>query len=163
MASIRRIIAEEDPEQPVSDVKTLSQIVDEDTAPRLTQVRVLGGFTLIAIVLAGVGIQGLLSFTVSNRSREIGVRVALGAESKNILAMILRDSLLLTAVGAAIGVALAYGAGRTLGSLLAGVDPADLTTYSAALIVALLTTLAGSIWPAIRALRVDPMTAIRAE
>jgi predicted permease len=163
LPSLRRIIASADPEQPVSDVQTLSHIVDEDTASRLTQVTVLSGFTFIAILLTGIGIHGLLSFTVSMRTQEIGVRVALGAKSQNILAMILRESLLLGVAGAIVGIALAYAAGRSLASLLAGVQPGDLATYAAGLTVALCTTLAGSLWPAWRALRVDPMTAMRVE
>jgi predicted permease len=163
LPSIRRIIARVDPEQPVSDVQTLSHILEENTGPRLIQVRVLGGFTLVAILLAGIGIHGLRSFAASNRSQEIGVRVALGAQSKDILAMVLRESVLLAAVGIIIGIVLAYGAGRTLESLFAGVQPGDVATYAAGLSVAVCTALAGSIWPALRALRVDPMTAIRAE
>jgi putative ABC transport system permease protein len=132
-------------------------------APRLTQVRVLGGFTLIAILLAGTGIYGLLAFAVSNRSQEIGVRMAVGAQSKDILRMILRESLALACAGTIIGIGLAYLAAHSLQSILAGVQPGDPRTYAAGVVIALCTSLAGSILPAIRALRVDPMTAIRAE
>lgn len=161
--SIRRIIAQADPEQPVSDVQMLSQILAEDMAPRLTQLRVLAGFTLIAILLAGIGIYGLLSFTVSTRSREIGVRMAVGAQSKDIVAMILREGVVLTCAGTAAGIGLAYLAARSLESLLAGVQPGDPRTYVAGAVIALGTCVAGSIWPAIRALRTDPIAAIRAE
>jgi predicted permease len=163
LPSLRRIIASADPEQPISDVQTMSHIVEEDTSSRLTQVSVLGGFTFLAVLLTGIGIHGLLSFTVSMRTQEIGVRVALGAKSQNIMAMVLRDSLLLGLVGAIVGSMLAYAAGRSLASLLAGVQPGDLSTYAAGLVVALCTTLAGSLWPTWRALRVDPMTAMRVE
>lgn len=163
LPALRRIIAAADPEQPVSDVQTLSHIVEQDTASRKTQVFVLSGFTFLAILLTGIGIHGLLSFTVSMRTQEIGVRVALGAKSQNIVAMILRESLLLGIAGAFVGSALAYAAGRSLASLLAGVQPGDLNTYAAGLAVALCTTLAGSLWPTWRALRVDPMTAMRVE
>jgi predicted permease len=161
--SIRRIIAQADPQQPVSEVQPLSQIVEDDMAPRLTQLRVLGGFALIAILLAGIGIHGLFSFAVSNRSQEIAVRIAVGAQSKDILAMILRESFLLSAGGAVAGIVLAYAFARFLESLLAGVSPADPGTYAAGLGIAGLTSLAGSLWPALRALRVDPMTAMRAD
>jgi putative ABC transport system permease protein len=161
--SIRRIIAQADSEQPVSDVQTLSQILEENMAPRLIQLRVLGGFTFIAILLSGIGIYGLLSFTVSNRSQEIGVRMAVGAQSKDILTMILRESLVLACTGTVIGIILAYAAARSLDSLLAGVQPGDLRTYGAGVVIAVCTSMAGSLWPAIRALRIDPMTAIRAE
>jgi putative ABC transport system permease protein len=161
--SIRRVIAQTDPEQAVSDVQSLSQILDEDIAPRVTQLRVLGGFSLIAILLAGIGIYGLLSFAVSNRSQEIGVRMAVGAQSRDILAMILRESFVLACAGTAAGIALAYVAARSLESLLAGVQPSDPRAYVTAVFIALCTSLGGSLWPAIRALRIDPMSAIRAE
>jgi predicted permease len=161
--AIRRIIAGVDAQLPVSDVQMLTQILEDATAARSTQVRVLGGFALIAILLAGIGIHGLLSFAVANRSQEIGVRIAVGARPADILAMVLRDSVTLAAIGCVAGVALAYGAGRMLESILAGVQPGDLTTYAVGLTVALCMTLAGSLWPAARALRTDPMSAMRAE
>ena len=160
---VRRIIAEADPQQPISDVQTLTHIVEEETSSRLMQVRVLGGFALIAILLAGTGIHGLLSFTVSNRSQEIGVRIAVGARSKDILAMVFHESALLTAAGTAAGIALAYGAGRTLESLLAGIEPADLATYAAGIALVACMSLVGSFRPALQALRVDPIAAIRVE
>ena len=159
---VRRIIAQADPQQPISAVQTLSHIVDEDTAARLLQVRALGGFAAIAILLAAIGIHGLLSFAVSNRSQEIAVRVAVGARSGNILSLILRESLSLALIGTVLGIGLAYAAGRSLEALLVGVEPGDLPTYLTGVSVALLVTLAGSLWPALRALRVDPIVALRA-
>ena len=100
LPAVRRIIVEADPQQPISDVQTLSQIVEEQTAPRRMQVRVLTAFALVAILLAGIGIHGLLSFTVSNRAQEIGVRIAIGAQTRDILRMVLRESAVLVGVGA---------------------------------------------------------------
>jgi predicted permease len=160
---VRRIIAEADPEEPISDVQTLEHVLETDTAPRLLQARVLGGFACIAFVLAGFGIHGLLSFAVSNRLQEIGVRIALGARSGDILGMVLREGALLAVVGTLLGIAFAYGAGRTLESLLAGIRADDLPTYTAGIALVLGMTVAGCFWPAFRALRVDPMTALRAE
>jgi putative ABC transport system permease protein len=141
----------------------LSDIVDLSTAPRRVQVDVLGAFAAIAFLLAAIGIHGVLAFAVSNRTQEIGVRMALGAGSGDILSMILREGTVLAAVGVGIGVALAYGAGRGLQSLLAGVAPGDMGTFAAAIGLCLLMTLAGSFTPAIRAVRIDPVTAIRTE
>jgi putative ABC transport system permease protein len=163
LPSIRRIIAEADPQQPVSGVQTLSHIVEEETAPRLIQVCVLGGFAVIAVFLAGIGIHGLLSFTVSSRVQEIGIRIAIGAKARNVLLMILRESAVIGLVGLVAGAALAYAAARMLESLLAGVHPGDLLTYLVATLLALSMVLAGSFFPALRAARVDPLTAIRAE
>jgi predicted permease len=163
LPAIRRVIAKADPQQPISDVRTLADIVEGETAPRTVQVRVLGSFAAIAVLLAGLGIHGLLAFAVSNRAQEIGVRIALGARPADVLALILREGLLLAAAGTIVGVALAYTAGRALEALLAGVSPWDAATFSAAVALAVVMTLAGSLLPALRAVHVDPLTAIRAE
>ncbi|MDQ2711430.1 MAG: FtsX-like permease family protein [Acidobacteriota bacterium] len=163
LSAVRHIIADADPELPVSDVQTLSMIVAEDTASRLTQVRVLGGFAVIAIFLAGIGIHGLLSFGVSQRSQEIGVRTAIGAQASDILGMILRETAALAGAGLVLGMVLAYAAGHGLSALLAGVSPNDALTYMAGVSLAIGMAAAGSFFPALRALRVDPITAIRVE
>jgi predicted permease len=161
--ALRRIVHEADPSQPISNVRALTAIVDAETASRRVQLGVLGAFGLAAFLLAAVGIHGLLSFTVSTRTQEIGVRIALGAHPRDILGMTLRDAFQLAAIGIVAGAALAYGAGRFLGSLLAGVQPDDPAAFAAAGVLALLMTLAGSLLPALRAVRVDPTTALRAE
>jgi putative ABC transport system permease protein len=163
LPAIRRVVAKTDPQQPVSDVRRLADIVEAETAARTVQVRVLGSFAAIAVLLAGIGIHGLLTFAVSNRGQEIGVRIALGARPTDVLTLILREGLLMAAAGTVIGVALAYAAGRALEALLAGVSPRDATTFSAAVALAVVMTLAGSLLPALRAVHVDPLTAIRAE
>jgi predicted permease len=161
--SVRAIIQRIDPALPISDVTTLTEIVDRDTASRSAQLRVLAAFAAIAFVLAGIGIHGLLSFAVSQREQEIGVRMALGAQSSDILGMVMRRCLMLTVDGIVPGVALAYAAGRSMQALLAGVAPADLPTLAAAVALVVVMTFAGSVFPTLRALRVNPMTAIRAE
>jgi len=153
--AVRDIVAHADPQQPVSDVRMLAEIVGEETAPRTAQVRVLGAFAAVAFLLAGVGIHGLLSFAVSHR--------AMGAQARDILRMILGESLLLAGVGIVSGASLAYAAARAMEALLAGVSPRDPLTFTAGVLVALVMTLAGSMIPALRAMRVDPMTVIRTE
>jgi predicted permease len=160
---IRTIIRQIEPTLPVSDVATLTEVVERDTASRSAQVRVLAAFAVIAFVLAGIGIHGLLSFSVSQRAQEIGVRMALGAQSGDILRMIVRRSVLLALAGVVPGMALAYVAGRSMEALLAGVRPADAATMAAAVGLSALMTIVGSVMPALRALRVDPITALRAE
>ena len=162
-APIRAIIRQIEPTLPVSDVATLTEVVERDTASRAAQVRVLAAFAVIAFVLAGIGIHGLLSFSVSQRAQEIGVRMALGAQSSDILRMVLRRSVLLALAGVIPGVALAYVAGRSMEALLAGVKPADAPTILAAVGLSALMTVVGSVVPTLRALRVDPITALRAE
>jgi predicted permease len=161
--SIRAIIRQIEPTLPVSDVATMSEIVERDTASRAIQVRVLSAFAAIAFVLAGIGIHGLLSFSVSQRAQEIGVRLALGAQSRDILRMVVRRSVLLALAGVIPGIALAYAAGRSMEALLAGVKPADTPTLLAAVGLSFAMTILGSLMPTLRALRVDPITALRAE
>jgi ABC-type antimicrobial peptide transport system permease subunit len=124
------------------------------------QVRLLTGLAL-ALLLAGLGIHGVLSFMVSHRTQEIGVRIALGARPGNILSMVLREGLSLAGVGLAAGLACGYFAGRTIETLLVGVNPTDAVAMIAAVGSVGLATLTGIMIPAIRAVRVDPMTSIR--
>jgi len=161
--AIRQIVHRADPSQPVSNVRWLSDLVDLDTASRSVQLRVLGAFAVIAFVLAGVGIHGLLSFAVSQRAQEIGVRLALGAQRRDIVAMIMRRSAVLVAAGLVPGVALAYAAGRSMEALLAGVKPADTITIASAIVLTVVMATLGTIAPTLRAVHVDPMTALRAE
>ena len=163
LPEIRRIVRAADPQQPISNVQTMEEVVAGETASRLAQLRVLGVLAAIALLLAGIGLHGLLAFTVSNRTREIGVRVALGAESKRIVRMIAGEGILLAIGGLIPGVALAYWAGRGMEAILAGVKPADPVTFTVAITLCAATALFGSLRPAIRASRVDPATALRAE
>jgi predicted permease len=163
IASVRRIVKRADPELPISDVRTLQEIVDADSGPRLIQIRVLSAFAGLSLLLAGLGIYGLLSYAISQRIPEIGLRIALGAQRASILGMVLHDGLRLALAGSALGLLLAYAAGRAMQALLAGVAPGDPATYAAGLLLAVLMTLGGSLVPALRALRVDPTVALRAE
>ena len=159
--SLRRIIREADADEPVTDVRTLTEVVESNTAARRVQLAMLGAFGSLAILLAAIGIHGLLAFTVSSRTQELGVRIALGATRINIICMTVGEALKLAGIGIGAGIMIAYGAGRLLQSLLAGVDPWDLETLVIAIAVALFMTIAGSLLPAIRASRIDPTTAMR--
>jgi ABC-type antimicrobial peptide transport system permease subunit len=161
--ALRRIIAKVDPEQPVSQVRTMPEIVAGDSASRAVQLRVLGAFAFVAILLAGIGLHGLLSFTVSSRSQEFGVRMALGAQRSNILGMVFRHGGVLAGAGVAAGVVLAYWSGRAMSALLVGLDPADFPTFLAVVVLCLAMTLAGSLVPAIKAVRLDPTQVMRGE
>jgi predicted permease len=163
MPAVRQIIRAADPEQPVSDVRTMADIVEDQTASRAAQVRVLGAFAAIAFLLAGVGIHGLLSFAVSRRKQEIGVRIALGAQPGEIVKMIVRQGAWLACAGVVPGIVLAYAAGRALEGLLAGVRPGDALTFAGAVGLCVLMTVLGSLVPALRAVRIDPIAAIRSE
>lgn len=160
---IREIVKAADPEQPISDVRTMSEIVAEETASRVTQLRLLGAFAAIALLIAGLGIHGLLTFTVSKRSQELGVRRALGAQAGDIIGLVLREGLALALIGIVIGVAVAYAAARGMGALLSGVRPEDPLTIAIATALCLATAVAGCLRPAMRAARVDPLSALRTE
>jgi putative ABC transport system permease protein len=160
---IRRIIAAADAQLPISDVRMLSEVVDGETDVRVAQVRVLGGFALVAFLLAGIGIHGLLSFAVGSRAQEIGVRMALGAQRSSIVAMVLGSATRLAAAGIGIGAALAYVAARNIQALLAGVNPSDAATYAAAIAICIAMALAGALVPALRAVAVDPARVVRTE
>jgi putative ABC transport system permease protein len=159
--ALRRIIHEADSSQPISDVRTMEAVVEEDTATRRTQLAVLGAFGGIAFLLAGAGIYGLLSFSVSMRTREIGVRMALGARPRDIVGMTLWNGLKLAAVGIALGAVLALIVGRGLESILAGVKPDDWKTLGSACGLSVGMTCAGCLGPALRAVRIDAVRAIR--
>jgi putative ABC transport system permease protein len=163
LPEIRRIVRAADPSQPISDVRTMTEIVANETAPRVGQLRVLAMLAAIALLLAAVGIHGLLSFTVSRRTQEIGVRVALGAESRQIMTMVIREGLLLSLAGVIPGLAIAYAAGRGMEAILAGVRPTDPLALTVAIGATCVTALVGCARPAWRASRVDPTEALRAE
>ena len=161
--AVLRIIADADPQQPISNIRTMAEIVGGETASRSLQMRVLIAFTGLAILLAGLGIYGLLSFTVSLRQQEFGIRMALGADRSDISRMVLRHGATLAVIGLVPGLALAYIAGRLLGSLLAGVRPDDIATFSIAAALCLITALSGALVPALRAIQIDPSAVMRAE
>jgi len=161
--SLRAIVARADPQQPVSNIQPFGEIVAAQTASRRVQLYVIGAFAALAVLLAAIGIYGLLAFAVSNRLQEIGVRMALGASPASVLSMVLREGLVLAAIGAAAGVGAAWAAGRSLQAVLVGVAPLDALSFAGALVVVSVMTLAGSMVPAWRASRVDPAVALRAD
>jgi putative ABC transport system permease protein len=160
---LRAIVHGADPEVAVTEMQTLADMVSGDTASRATQVFVLGAFAAVAFLLAAVGLHGLLSFAVSQRAREIGVRVALGARPADIVGMIAGHAARLGLVGLIAGVAFAYAAARSMEALLAGVRPDDGQAYGAAVALVAVMLAAGALVPTLRALRVDPISAIRSE
>lgn len=161
--SIRRIVASADPDQPVSDVRLLADIVEAETAPRLTQLRVIGVFAGMAWVLAAIGLHGLLAFSVSSRSRELAIRQALGATRGGIAAGVAKRAVLLAAVGLAAGMAAALPAAYLLQALLAGVTAADVGTFAVVAAVTALMVGAGTLGPVVRAGRIEPQAAIRGD
>ncbi len=161
--AIRQEVRKLDKELPVTDVATMPDVLEASLSQPRFRTFLLGLFAAMALVLAATGIFGVISYSVSCRTNEIGVRVALGASRGAILRMVLRETLVLTFVGLAVGVPSALAASRLIGQLLFDVsthDPATLATVALAL--AAVATLAGYV-PARRAMRVDPIVALRSE
>jgi putative ABC transport system permease protein len=162
-AALRREIWAVDKDQPVSKIVTLEQVVSEAAAaPRFRSV-LIGIFGAFALLLATLGIYGVVSYSVAQRTHELGVRIALGAGGREILAHVLGSGLALAATGIAIGLAVSVGLTRLLASLLYGVTPTDPWTYGGVAAVLLTVALAASYVPARRAMRVDPLVALHYE
>ncbi len=163
VSAVRATIASLDSQIAVADVKTMQANVQESIAPQRFNLFLLGLFAALAVFLAAVGVYGVLSYSVTQRTREIGVRVALGAQRSSILAMTIREGMQLTFVGAAIGLGGALLLTRLMAGLLYGVTARDPLTFVAVIAVMSLVSLAACYLPARRATRVDPLVALRYE
>jgi ABC-type antimicrobial peptide transport system permease subunit len=141
----------------------LADVIGDQTATRTAQVRVLAALAVLALLLAGVGIHGLLAYTVAQRSREIGVRLALGAEPRSVRRMIVSEAATMAIIGVIPGAIGAYAAARGMSALLFGVPPTDPVTFSVTVTLCLTTAVVGAMIPALRAARVNPISALRAE
>jgi putative ABC transport system permease protein len=161
--TLRRLVWSIDPDQPVSNVMKMSELVNQDIAPRRLRALFLGGLAAIALTLACVGIYGVMTYVVTQRTHEIGIRAALGATPRDVLRSTLGRGARLTLLGIAIGLAGAAVSGRLIAGLLFGVKPHDpLTVAVAAVLLAGVALLACYI-PAQRATKIDPVVALRSE
>jgi len=161
--AIRKIIHAVDPEQTITNLQLFDDILTEQTASRRDQLVVLGLFAAVAFLLAAVGIHGLLAYTVQSRTKEVGVRIALGAQRNVIVQMFLQQGVVLGIMGVAAAMPLAYAAGRAMNALLFGLSAADPPVYLIAGAVAVTMTIASSVIPAVRAAGIDPAITIRGE
>jgi putative ABC transport system permease protein len=159
------MVKEMDPDLPVTDVSTMDDVLGKFMSGYQTYVLVLGVFAGIAVVLAAIGVYGVLSYFVNQRTREMGIRLALGAQRGHVFAFVAKLGLTLTGTGLAIGVALALGLNRFMAEhfWLYHVKPTDPATYAAVGIVLLCIALLACYIPAQRATNVDPMTILRHE
>jgi len=163
LPAIREVVAQVNTNLPLFDVKTESQQIDRLLFQERLVARLSGFFGLLALVLASVGLYGLLSYEVSRRTREIGIRVALGAQAGSVLKLVLRQGIVLVVVGAAVGIGVALGVTRYLSSMLYDVHANDPLTIIAVAVLLTLVALAACYIPARRATRVDPLVALRYE
>ena len=159
--SIQRELAAIDPDQPVSNVRTMEQAIAEAT-PRF-DATMLGLFAAVGLLLATVGVYGVTAHAVGLRTREIGIRMALGASSADVLAMVIRETLRIGLLGVAFGLLGSIALTRALAGMLYGVAPGDAGAFAGAAAALFAATLAAAYVPARRAARVQPMIALRAE
>ncbi|PZR77979.1 MAG: ABC transporter permease [Chthoniobacterales bacterium] len=160
VSSIRRELQSFDPEQPLANIKTLEQIAGDSVAPRRLSVVLLGVFAAVALILASVGIYGVMSFLVVQRTHELGVRMALGAQRRDVLRLIVGHGMKLIAIGTAIGLILAISSVRALGAMLYNVGAFDLSTFIGVTFALGPVALLASYIPAARVVRADPMSAL---
>jgi ABC-type antimicrobial peptide transport system permease subunit len=160
---VRRIVAGVDPALPILRQEALSDQMAVALLPQRLALLVSGGLGLVALLLALLGIYGVTAYGVSQRTREIGVRIALGAPRAHVLGLVLRQGLVLAGVGVLLGALAAFGATRALRGLLYGVAPADAVALGGAAALLALAALVASWVPARRAARLDPVIALRAE
>ncbi|HEX5882974.1 MAG TPA: FtsX-like permease family protein, partial [Pyrinomonadaceae bacterium] len=161
--AVRNEVLAIDRNQPIFDVKTLDQRVNDAVAVSRSLMLLLGSFALLALVLGAVGIYGIVSYSVTQRTHEIGIRMALGARAANVLSLIMKNGLTLVLTGIAIGIAGALALTRFLTTLLFGVTATDSVTFVVVSVVFFVIAMIAALIPAIRATRVDPLIALRYE
>jgi ABC-type antimicrobial peptide transport system permease subunit len=152
-----------DPEQPIGDLVSLEQLIGRQTAARRFNTTLLGIFALLAVGLALVGIYGVTSYAVAQRQRELGIRLALGAGPKDVVRLLLGESLTRVVVGVVLGLAIALVASRALASMLYGVERWDPVTFAGTALLLGVVAVVATWVPARKATRVDPMVTLRAE
>ena len=162
-SAVRGAMQEVDKDLPVYNIKTVADVISESVAPRRLNMLLLAIFASLALVLAAVGIYGVISYSVSQRTREIGIRMALGASHSNVLRLVVGEGMILALIGVGIGVIASFFLTRLMSSLLFGVSATDPITFAAIALLLTGVSIVASLIPARRATRVDPMVALRYE
>jgi len=163
MTAVRRAVGEVEPADVIYRVQTMDDVVATSFAARRLSMILLSGFAALALILACIGIYGVISYLVSQRTREIGVRIALGAQRAEVLRLVLREGTSMAAVGVVVGAGSALALTRLMANQLFGVTAHDPLTFTVVAALILLVALAACFVPALRATRVDPVVALRAE
>jgi putative ABC transport system permease protein len=162
-ADIRRVVAEIDPQLPLSDMRSFRRVLESSLSNERMARTVSGAFAVVAVLLAAIGLYGLLAYAVAGRARELGLRMALGATKSEVVRLVVRDGLKPVVAGLLVGLAIAIPAARLLASQLYAVQPYDLPSFLIVPPVLLLAGLLAAFFPATRAARVDPARALRQE
>ena len=157
-----RAVHDLDPNVPVADIRAMDEVVSRSTAQRRLTMLLLTAFAGLALVLAAVGVYAVISYSVSQRTQEIGIRMALGAARSAVMRMVLGQALTLAAIGVAAGAGGAWMLTRLMQKLLFGVEPSDPVTFAAVAALLAAVAAAAAVVPALRATRVDPAIALRA-
>ena len=163
VSSVRAVLRKVDPGLPTGQVTSLESLIDRAVSPRRFVTVLLGGFSALSLVLAALGIYGVIAYAVSQRTGEIGVRMVLGAQAGTVLRMVLGQGAILVAVGVAIGLLGAFAATRVMTALLFQVDATDPMTFGGIAVVLAAVALLACVIPARRAMRVEPTVALRGE
>jgi len=162
-SAVRAAMRELDKDLPLYGIKPVADVIADSVAPRKFNMLLLGVFAGLALVLAAVGLYGVMSYAVSMRTREIGIRMALGASQKRVLGLVVGQGLILTGSGVAIGLIASFFLTRLMTSLLYGVNPTDAITFGGISLLLIGVSTMASVVPAQRAMKVDPMVALRYE
>jgi putative ABC transport system permease protein len=163
VAAMRDIVRDVDANQPIGVIAMMNALIAETTAESLFQTRLLAVFSTLALLLSAIGVYGVLAYAVTERTREIGIRIALGGTSRNVQSMVLGRTLRLALTGVLIGLGGAMLGTRALTELLFGVKPGDPMTFGIVAAILVIVAIIAGIVPARRASRVDPLVALRAE
>ena len=162
-APIRTVVTAIDPNQPVGHISTLEEVIAETVAPRRFNLILFGLFAGLAIVLAALGVYGVISHSVAERTHELGIRMALGAQRSSVLVLVVRKGMMITLIGLVVGLAISLAVAQLMSTLLFDVKPYDITTFATVAVFVSLVALVACYVPALRAAKIDPLVAIRHE
>ncbi|MFI5372475.1 MAG: FtsX-like permease family protein, partial [Candidatus Eisenbacteria bacterium] len=163
LGSVRAAIRAVDPDLPIANPSTMERLIEQSTGSRRFAMLLLGGFAVLAMTLASIGLYGVMSYTVTQRSRELGVRLALGADQREVLGLVLLQGLRLALTGVGIGLVAAFAVTRVMKNMLFDLSATDPLTFLTIAVLLVAVALVASYLPALRATRLDPIVALRSE
>jgi len=161
--ALRNAVHSYDASVPISRVQSMEQVFANSIDRERFITTLLAAFGMLALFLASVGVYGVISYAVSQQTHEIGLRIALGAQGKNVLARVIRDGMMVASIGVVAGLAGSIALSRSFETMVFGIEPTDPVTYAGVVLVLLCTAAGASLIPARRASKVDPMVALRVE